>query len=99
MKEGYIMIQRLERVSNDVPVGYDYKEVLEKGKNIFKAVGCFVMLPYKTLDQRIIWSAESKTISPFEYVKGMRKYKYIKDLDEWIEIEEIGEVIKTLNIK
>ncbi len=89
MKEGYIMIQRLTRVSNDIPVGYDYEEVLEKAKNIFKTVKFFVMLPYVTLDHKIIWSAESKTIPPFKYVKGMRKYKYIKDLDEWIEIKEI----------
>ena len=75
--------------SNEIPIGYNYEEILEKGKRIYKTTGFFIMLPYITADKNVIWSAETKTILPFEQKEEMVKYKYIRDLDEWIEIKEM----------
>ena len=81
-------MQRLERLCKDIPVGYDYNEVLEKGMRVYKAARFFTMSPYYTSDGKVIWTAEVKTNPPFSRQEGMVLYKYIEDLDEWIEIDK-----------
>lgn len=72
------------------PCGYDYNEVLKKGKifhrNSFN--GIFEMTPYKGIDGRIFWTAESETLPPFKRADGTRIYKFDNAAKRWIELTE-----------
>lgn len=60
------------------PYGYDYKDVLNRGKRFYTYNGYhdnFEMQPF-VCDGRIQWSAESETLHPFTAPKGTVKVKW-----------------------
>lgn len=72
------------------PSGYDYEEVLKKGKIFHRnsVNGIFEMTPYKGIDNRIFWVAESETLPPFKRAEGVRIYKFDNVKKRWVEIIE-----------
>lgn len=54
------------------PSGYDYADVLKRGKKFHTHSGAhsnFEMQPFRSCD-RVLWSAESITLSPFVPPQG-----------------------------
>ena len=69
------------------PHGYDYDEVLKKGKVFYRASGEFEMSPYKSpYDDRVMWTAFPKTIG-FAVADGTRRYKFNTITKKWEEVE------------
>lgn len=69
------------------PNGYDFKEVLKKGKVFYRGIGRFEMVPFET-SSGIRWSAESPTLPPFKPHKGTIRYKFNIDRKRWEETDE-----------
>lgn len=69
------------------PSGYDYNEVLKKGKTFHRASGIFDMSPYKgKYDDRVLWTATRHSLPPFKPSEGTRRYKFNIDRKRWEEI-------------
>lgn len=72
------------------PSGYDFAEVLKKGKVFHRNAynGVFEMTPYKGIDERTFWTAHTETLPPFKKPDGTRTYKFDKERGRWFEIIE-----------
>lgn len=69
------------------PSGYDYNEVLKKGKVFHRASEKFEMSPYKgKYDDRVFWTATTITLPPFKPAEGTRRYIFNIDRKCWEEI-------------
>lgn len=83
-------VRRTHNRARTTPNGYDYNDVLKRGKvfhrNSFN--GVFEMQPYQRKDGVILWTAESETLPPFTRPKGTRIYKFDLSRKRWIEITE-----------
>lgn len=68
------------------PNGYDYDEVLKKGKAFYRTSEEFEMSPYKGNDGKILWTAEHTTLPTFKPAEGTRRYKFNRDRKKWEEV-------------
>lgn len=68
------------------PIGYDYDEVLKKGKAFHRISGEFEMQPFESASGKVMWSAESTTLPTFNAPKGTRKYRFNNSNRRWEEV-------------
>lgn len=69
------------------PGGYDFLEVLKKGKAFHRASGRFEMVPFET-PKGEWWSAESPTLPTFEPHKGTKRYRFNEERKRWEEVDK-----------
>ena len=71
------------------PSGYDYNDVLRRGKAFHRdSPDGFEMTPYTSpSDGRTLWSAEFVTKPPFKKPDGTRTYQFDEARMRWIEID------------
>lgn len=69
------------------PVGYDYNDVLRRGKALHRYnLDGFEMVPC-VCDGNVLWSAEFVTKPPFKKLDGTRTYKFDNTRRRWVEID------------
>lgn len=67
------------------PCGYDYADVLKKGKAFHRISEEFEMSPFEA-SKGTMWMACSRTTPPFKPSEGTRIYKFDRSQKKWIEI-------------
>lgn len=69
------------------PSGYDYADVLKRGKRFYRNSGEFEMKPFKSPGKdTVCWYAVSFTPPPFIAPQGTRKYKFNYHKNKWEEV-------------
>lgn len=71
------------------PSGYDYNDVLRRGKAFHRNnLNGFEMTPYTSpYTGKTLWFAERVTMPPFKKPAGARTYQFDKARKRWIEID------------
>lgn len=71
------------------PSGYDYNDVLKRGKAFYcNSLDGFEMVPYTNpYSEETWWFAEFPTKPPFKKPNGTRTYQFDNARKRWIEID------------
>lgn len=81
------MVRRTINRYKTPPHGYDYNEVLKKGKTFYRTDREFIMAPFTSKNgERVLWSAETSPLPPFTLPSGARKYKFNNSSRRWEEV-------------
>lgn len=81
------MVRRAINRYKTPPSGYEYDEVLKKGKAFYRNNLEFIMAPFTSKNgECVLWSAETPPVPPFTLPSGARKYKFNTASRRWEEI-------------